>query len=196
MHDMSVRTILVAALVSSAACNESHAADGGTDGGGDFTSCSMSSSCIVIPASCCGACGAATREDSIAVNASRASAYQASVCPKSPACPACYMEQDPTLVATCASGRCAIVDVLEQPFAACTDDAECRLRSRDCCECGGDVTSAGLISIRTDGEGAYMDIVCDEGSSTPCPECAPVYPPEAAAACDVAEGHCRVLWSR
>jgi len=198
---MTQKTLVLASLVALlavlplVACTDSHGPE--EDGGGaDFTACTASSECIVVPASCCGSCGAATRGDAIAVSTSRASAYSTSVCPDGAACPACFMEQDPTLVATCEAGHCALVDVLTEPYAACTDDADCKLRSSDCCECGGDVSSAGLISIRADGEGAYMDTVCDEGASEPCPECAPTYPADAAAACDVAAGHCHVLWAR
>jgi hypothetical protein len=150
----------------------------------------VNSDCLVVPASCCGACGAATRTDSIAVNRSRASDYRTSACGDDIGCPACFMPQDPTLVPTCAAGRCEVVDLHLHPSAACADATDCRLRTQTCCECGGDTGPEGLISIRVDGEADYTALVCDPTMG--CPECLPMYPTDAVASCSD-EGFCEVL---
>lgn len=187
------------AILLFAACGASHtpgdagSADGGRDGGpvdgGDLAACSVPTDCVVVPASCCGSCGAATRGDAIALNVTRANEYRTSVC-DGLGCPACFMEQDPTLIATCQASRCVVVDLYEHAAAACTGDDECRIRTVDCCECGGDITRAGIIAIRRDSEGPFSSLVCDPGWA--CPECAPTYPSEVVPVCH--EGHCRAVW--
>jgi hypothetical protein len=86
-----------------------------------------------------------------------------------------------------------VVDLHEHASARCETSADCRVRTRSCCECGGDTSAAGLVAIHVDGNGAYQDLACDAGALTPCPECAPVYPDEASATCS--GGRCEVLWA-
>jgi hypothetical protein len=195
MKRFSLPFVLVALA---AGCSDSHGTDGGTDGapdgGGDYSACTLSSECVVVPASCCGSCGAATRGDAIAVNMDELSAYRTSVCGEMMGCPACYMAQDPTLVATCDAGRCEVVDLRAEDLTSCMVDTDCQVRTHDCCECGGDVSLEGLIALPLASYGDLMDLVCDEGSSEPCPECAPVYPMEASGVCDD-DNHCAIEWA-
>jgi len=161
------------------------------DGGSDPFACAGPSECIVVPASCCGSCGAATRGDAVAVNVARSSDYRRPMC-DGVGCPACFMEQDPSLVATCRAGRCEVADLHTEPAAECSSDGDCRVRTRDCCECGGDVSRAGIIAIATSHIVDYEALVCDPG--TACLECAPVYPAEVSAVCSSA-GFCDVVWA-
>jgi hypothetical protein len=183
---------VVAWSVAGSACLAQHTAGG--DGGlpADLQACDGNEQCVVVPESCCGTCGAATPGDAIGVNVTQAGAYRALACEGHAGCPACYVDQDPTLVGTCAAGRCAVVDLEEHAVTACAADEDCRLRTRDCCECGGDATVTGLIAIRADAEAAYVALVCN--ADTACAECAPIYPDEASAVCTSA-GHCAVQWS-
>jgi hypothetical protein len=185
-------------------CGSSHTAgdagvaDSGTSEGGsgrdaapDYQHCEYNSECIVVPQSCCGSCGAATRGDALALHRDEASAYRDRTC-QGMGCPGCSMIQDPTLVGTCnARGICEVVDLHEHQAAQCSQDGDCSLRTRECCECGGDATRSGLIAIRSDSEGDYTELVCDESAA--CPECAPSYPDEASATC-TDEGYCDVQW--
>jgi hypothetical protein len=139
------------------------------------------SDCILRSASCCGQCGAATRGDAIAVNVAHQSDYASSVCGTGTACPECASPQDPTLGASCQSGKCAVVDLQVLPLTECQSDSDCRIRTRDCCECGGNVSLESLIAIRNDAEAAYAAIACDPGQG--CDDCMPVYPVGATAAC-------------
>ena len=183
---MRAATALTAFLLS--ACSATHT--GGEDGGGtdpgDYDDCRVPSDCVLRPASCCGACGAATREDSVALNADRAADYQGSVCGDDVGCPACFMEQDPTLIATCEAGRCVVVDLLAHPATECAADADCRLRAGECCECGASVSATNVLSVAD--PGAIEDLLCDPGFG--CPECAPIYPDSVTAACE--SGRCVV----
>jgi len=42
------------------------------------------------------------------------------ICGATLECNACYMAQDANLLATCANGRCAIVDLLADAMTACS----------------------------------------------------------------------------
>ena len=86
-------------------------------------------------------------------------------------CPACFMEPDPTLFATCAFGRCQLVDTQADPeLTPCTDAGECRVRMAGCCECV-DIIDGQVIAIRADAEAAYRALTCDP--DTACDACLP-----------------------
>lgn len=174
---------LLVSLVLLTACSGSHSP--GSDGGAvGYDECAMPTDCVVVPASCCGSCGAATRMDSVAVSRTRRDDYRTSVCGDDLGCPACFMEQDPTLVATCEAGRCGVVDVQLHAATECADASDCRVRAVECCECGATISPGTVIA--TSDPGAFEALVCDPG--TGCPECAPIYPPEYQAFCET--GRC------
>lgn len=161
---------------------------GGSGAGGipsSWTSCAKPSDCLLRSASCCGSCGAATREDSVALNQTGATKYAAANC-DGVGCPACYMPTDPTLLATCRAGTCVVVDLLEHESTACKDVSECRVRTNACCECGGPMDDEHLIAVGVGG--GLEPLICDPNIG--CPECAPVYPPKQLA-CD--GGHCAIV---
>ena len=166
--------------------NGGTAGTGGT-GGIDFFSCNVTSECLLRSESCCGSCGAATRDDSIAINQSKAGQYTQMVC-EGGGCPACFMPQDPTLLATCESSQCQVVDLLNHPSTACQTDSDCRVRTTDCCECGGSIEPDHLVAISVNGDAQFSALVCDPNVA--CPECAPAYPP-AKVAC--ISGHCTLV---
>jgi len=188
-------TTTLSLVLAAAGCGTSHDPDdGGTgDAGGELFACEVDTDCIVVPESCCGSCGAATRGDALAMSGDAAGDYLTSVC-AGMGCHICYMAQDPTLVATCDAGRCELVDLHEHPVARCSSDADCRLRTRSCCDCGGDTSREGLLAVRTDSAAGYVELVCDMGASEPCLECAPVYPDEATASCNPG-GWCEAIWA-
>lgn len=144
--------------------------------------CESNADCVVVPQSCCGTCGSATRDDAIAVKVERSDEYRADACETAGRCPACAaVVEDPRLLGVCVARRCEVVRLHDHPVAYCASDAECQIRTRDCCPCGGETAPGRMIAIRKDGESYYSDIVCDEGQA--CPECAPVYPAEVTARC-------------
>ena len=78
------------------------------------------------------------------------------------------------------------------PITACNSKSDCRLRSKDCCECGGANGEEGLIAIHRDQEAAYSKLVCPiDGSG--CPECGIAY--DEAASADCLGGVCTVVWN-
>jgi hypothetical protein len=159
---------------------------GGTDGG-VYDLCSKSSECVIRPASCCGQCGAATRDDIVALRSDQVTAYQTATCGDSSGCPACYSAQDATLIATCDAGHCKVVDLKLHAATACSAASDCRIRTNVCCECGDPTDIEHIIAISSESE--FSPLVCDGQA---CPECAPIYPAEVVVDC--VSGHCNAAW--
>ena len=180
---------LALAAASLIACGDDD--DSSTDDAGmppDFAVCEVNSDCSVVPESCCGRCGAPARDDALAINIAKASEHSRAVCGDDVGCPACApLFIDPTLVATCRAGRCALVDLVRHSATACERDPDCTLRTPDCCECGGDTGLGRLIGISTSAQSDYAQLVCDPEQA--CDECAPIYPSEVTVQCGAA-GHC------
>jgi hypothetical protein len=188
------RNLAWAAMLIAAACGDDDGGDG--DGGGhpDFASCEHNSQCVVVPESCCGACGAPTRGDAIAINEASAAEYSQRACEDDVGCPACApLFIDPTLVATCRAARCELVDLMDHRASVCTRDSDCRVRTPDCCECGGDTAAGRLIGVAASAEREYADLVCDADEA--CPECGAIYPDEVTVQC-AANGHCETQDAR
>jgi hypothetical protein len=160
---------------------------GGSAGTNQWGACSLTSECVVRPASCCGSCGAATRRDAIAIHRANADGYTLAMC-QDTGCPACDAPQDPTLIGHCENGACQVVDLLAQPLTECSADVDCRVRTASCCECGGNTALEALIAIRADSEAEYRQLACDPG--TDCGKCAVIYPEGAVAVC--MDGRCTV----
>lgn len=104
-------------------------------------------------------------------------------------CPACFLPQDPTLIAACVQGECEVVDLLTETVTECSSPDECRLRTHDCCECGGDQSEEGLVAINSSRADELTALVCD--MPTACDLCQPLPPADAVADCDT--GRCRVI---
>jgi hypothetical protein len=104
----------------------------------------------------------------------------------------CAGQLNPNLSLSCEGGACTGWDVRQSDtYAACSIDADCRLRDGlACCEgCGGE--SWGLVAIRADAAAALAAEVC--APSQACDACAPVYPSNAAAVCS--QGYCSVVFA-
>lgn len=164
----------------------------GTDGGtvATYDLCAQPSDCLVRSTSCCGTCGAATRGDIVAISVGAANAYAVQACSGSNGCPTCFGVTDARLVATCRAGHCAVVDLATHPSTACAVSSDCRVRTSECCECGGEIDERHIIAVAAGGDPALQAQVCD--SDQACPECAPIYPANVQATCD--SGHCKATW--
>lgn len=160
-------------------------------GSAAWASCSANSDCVLRANSCCGVCGQPTLGDVDAVNAQQTEAHFDAVCPEPEPCPECPEAPNPWLVASCQFGTCAAFDMAQEPATACQTDADCKIRTTDCCECGGDSSRGGIIAINAAREGMFADLVCDNGQI--CGACQPIYPDEASAVCGTS-GHCEIVW--
>ncbi len=186
--------LVLAVVVSSAGCGDDSDAAKDDAGRPDFFACEANSDCIVVPESCCGTCGAPTRGDAVAINAASVADRWERECSGSMGCPTCApLFIDPTLVATCRDQRCTLIDLRRDEISTCTQDLDCRLRTPDCCECGGDTSLGRLLGIAISAEPDYASLVCDPGQA--CDDCLPVYPDEVTVACS-ANGRCESSDSR
>lgn len=185
---MPTRALLAALGAVLVACSSTHAPgdDGSVD---DLDTCSVPADCVVVPASCCGSCGAATRGDAVAVSVARVSDHRSSVCGDDLGCPACFMEPDPTLLATCDAGHCALVDLQTHPATECAVASDCRVRAAECCECSATISESTVVAVAD--AAAFEALVCEPGAG--CPECAPVYPDTFGATCD--GGRCAMIFA-
>jgi hypothetical protein len=98
-----VRWIVLVVVLFGAACG------GSADPGhvpSITTRCAADGDCTVVVRSCCGRCG--TDSNTIAVRAERTVAYRQRVCGGDTACDACISEPDPSHVAVCTDGHCAV----------------------------------------------------------------------------------------
>ncbi|MEZ4328553.1 MAG: hypothetical protein R3B40_25240, partial [Polyangiales bacterium] len=87
--------VLVASASGGVGCAQSHASpgDGGArDTGGGGGTCAVAADCTLLPASCCGACGAATASDMVAVRNEDVEANRARACAGGVGCPECFMQ--------------------------------------------------------------------------------------------------------
>ncbi len=191
MDPNPVAVLLLAAGLISACADQHEPQDAGPDPAA-YAACEVPSDCVVVSHSCCGSCGAPTRGDAVAIATDRASAYRGATCGQDTGCPACApLFVDPTLVATCRDQRCELVDLREHEASACTEDSACRIRTPDCCPCGGDTSPGRLLGVSS--ENTYASLVCDPEQA--CPECAPLYPDEVTVRCN-ADDHCETRDAR
>lgn len=180
---MKQRVSVLQLLMLLTACN----LDSGGTPDAAINVCVENSECLVVPQTCCGSCGAATRGDAVAVSRDELDQQRTDACAETMGCPACFAEPDPTLIATCRSNRCELVDLLERDeITACIQSTDCRLRFSGCCACASSDTP--VIATRADAEQSFTALSCD--SDQACPECAPVFDPSFVAECT--GGRCQV----
>jgi hypothetical protein len=125
--------------------------------------CSRPGQCVVIPKSCCGQCGSATAEDSMAVNANTLEAQGRPEC-KGQSCPRCTEANDPArahqLVAVCEERNCKVLDLSKMDETVCKADTECVAIPSQCC-------SPVYVAVRTDAGEKLQQRMC--GSMVTCP---------------------------
>ncbi len=147
----------------------------------DERACAAPEDCAVTANTCCGECGEATLEGSTAVRRDALTSFRDGLCVGDPICPGCASQINPELVATCNAGTCEARDLGAEPITECTSSDQCRVRTIDCCECGGRTDVDSLIAIRAEQEGALLDLTCTPGFT--CGGCAPIYPEDVRAEC-------------
>ncbi|MBI2391668.1 MAG: hypothetical protein HYV09_18915 [Deltaproteobacteria bacterium] len=154
---------------------------------GDLAACTGPGQCVLSMNGCCGPCGFPSLADFTAVNEKNVAAFRKMTCPNPELvdCPGCPTSIDKSLMSFCQAGKCAPIDLRTHPLSACTTDADCVLRTSECCECGGD--AANPITINQASRAGYEKEVCKPG--TGCPECMPSYP-AIKPICDATTKHC------
>lgn len=185
-----LRRLLTSSFMLLLACSDAHepptdggpatdagARDAGFDAGTMAgTACSHATDCVIAARSCCGNCGAPADDDVIALHREDEPAYRDEVCDGMP-CPGCFLPFPTNLYADCVESRCVVLDIYDPAngFNTCEDDAECALRTTECCECGATPSESSLVAIRADRRGEFSALVCEP--ETGCPECEANYAP-------------------
>lgn len=154
-----------------------------------WDACTATSECTLASAGCCEPCGTPVASDYDGVSTTHLDEHFAQVCPAPMPCPRCATGHDPSLVATCASSHCEVVDLSLLPLSACTADADCVVRWANCCSCSGMPTE--VVSVRSDAEAAVEAILCDGGGCAA--DCAAHGDPGFRAVCDTTTGHCAAV---
>ncbi len=151
---------------------------------GFVRSCTTHADCTLTSRDCCFACGIQEPANMLAVRADSLT-VQLNACENS-GCPECATSFNPALQSACIDGQCQLIDLT--PYAACTSDEDCRLRTKDCCECGGDTTN--LISVNASfpstPDWCADDVACDA--------CLPDYGSFAIPSCAVDQGMCTMAF--
>lgn len=147
-------------------------------------SCETHADCRLRPRTCCTPC--ATIQEADQMIAENLSADGASVCLGDPGgnCTDCDSIQNPALYPACIDGQCTVMNLTN--FAGCAVDEQCRVSTKDCCECGGDVSATGLIAVNPTFSRH------PECAAVACGECAADFA-GATAVCNQEVGFCEVV---
>lgn len=137
---------------------------------GSTPECDVPSECVLLPASCCGRCGAPTPDDMIAIPVAHQMEYVSMVCGGGTiGCPECASPWDPYLVATCRERRCEAVDLHADPRTECVTASDCTLAPIQCCACGA--LGMDQVVAYNPARGSIGALVCDPDAD--CPPCVP-----------------------
>jgi hypothetical protein len=110
--------------------------------------CETHADCRLRPRTCCSQCGSLEQADMmIAENITSADARGSGACLGDPegVCNACDPIQNPSIYAACVFGQCSVMSLYD--WAGCATDDQCRISTKDCCDCGGDVSASGVIAV-------------------------------------------------
>ncbi|HEY6080364.1 MAG TPA: hypothetical protein VIW29_16230 [Polyangiaceae bacterium] len=141
-------------------------------------SCSAHADCKLSWRSCCPGCSEPSAAELVALNQTSRSLVEAGVCSGASAsagCDDCLPPTNPRLYPACVEGWCRVLDV--SAHASCTRGHECQLVTKDCCDCGGDYSLEGVMSVNLShpGHAHCVGVGCDgclsPGPMGPMPFC-------------------------
>jgi hypothetical protein len=139
-----------AALFATAdACDHAHRACYAEHG--VSRACTTHADCVVQTRTCCASCSPGSDPGSalMATSADAPALRDAGICAGDPqaGCDDCAPPELYSVYAACHEGECRLLDLT--PHASCQSAANCRLVTKDCCDCGGDFTSPGLAAANS-----------------------------------------------
>lgn len=166
------------------ACDRSH--DVCYERAGITRACTGHAECVLAPRNCCPGCGELRADRLLGLQVTSTSPREAGVChDPSDVCVDCEFSLSPTHYAACVDGSCSVVDVSE--YASCEIDADCRLVSKDCCDCGGDFRHSGVMAVNR----SYVRP--ERCNGVGCDDCVPAAPSNTFAVCLTDRGICGVI---
>jgi hypothetical protein len=151
--------------------------------------CREHSDCVLVPRTCCTPCVPPSADAHLALRFDANSPQSLGLCLGDPEgdCPECEQGSNPAVYAACIDAQCSVVDV--SASAACRFDEECRLVTKDCCDCGGDFSRWGVMSVN---DSYVRPERCD---GVGCDGCVPEPPNQFAPYCDSERGICSIITS-
>ncbi len=150
---------------------------------GLMRNCTTHGECTLTFRNCCASCGLTQEYDVLALRVDSPSPLPLGLC--NDGCPDCVNTENLALQPACIDGQCQVIDLTS--YAACTTEADCHLRTKDCCECGGSTTPADLMSVN-----ASFPSTPDWCGDVACDACLPDYGTSALATCATDVGMCTV----
>jgi hypothetical protein len=168
---------------------ESCYAECGGQGELDPATCNTPLDCTLVASMCCGPCGEATLQNTVAVNTRYTGVVQSQPSCALIDCAACDPSPNPWLGATCREGRCVAFDARQTELTACAEHADCRLRGGlGCCEnCAASPEEFVALNRMANTE----PLLCG-GAPIACDACIPAIPPGFSAFCT--DGRCQTGW--
>jgi hypothetical protein len=131
--------------------------------------CDKHSDCMLVQSRC--ACAYLARADVTAFNRRFQDRLTVPACAQR-----CQILPSPYLIPSCEAERCQVIDIREHVVSECENVADCALRVRECCECGGNTATDAVIALPRANFAAYQALVCDDAAPV-CRACSPSYPP-------------------
>lgn len=127
--------------------------------------CATHADCVLQFRSCCGPCGVPEGDLYIATRVDSPNLNDAGICRGTPngACLDCVSLENPAIHAACVDGECSVLDLTDH--GECASDQDCRVTTKDCCECGGDFSSSGAIAVT---QSFTSHDYCDSPTCDPC----------------------------
>lgn len=110
--------------------------------------CVTHADCVVQSRYCCQSCAQVDDPGQvlIATAADSPSLLDAGICVNPQAiCDDCVPHNYQSVYAACVEGECRLLDLSRQ--ASCQTAADCRLVTKDCCDCGGDFSASGIVAV-------------------------------------------------
>jgi hypothetical protein len=149
--------------------------------------CETHADCVLDSRTCCAPCGMPEADQLMATQTDSVRLAEAGSCLGVPGgtCPACATDQSPVVYPACIDGECGVLNLAD--LARCDSDEDCRVSTKDCCECNSDMGPSGVIGVNLS---FTSPPYCDSPS---CDECqAPST--DAIATCNLVLNWCEVAF--
>jgi hypothetical protein len=160
-----------AIYATGSACDRAHAQC--YEQHGVSLACTRHSDCALADRTCCGACNSSFPWV-MAQSSWPIRLIDAGICIPVASCSGCEVQAlfSAGLDALCLEGMCTAIDLGESAY--CDTDADCHVRTKDCCECGGDTALNGVMAVGKSYPSRPDWCPRDQA----CDACMPTYPQE------------------
>jgi hypothetical protein len=144
--------------------------DGCYEHAGVQRACSQHQDCALQPRLCCPPCTTPVADQLFAAHRDGPRLEEVGAClgDATSGCATCTAGQSSAIYPACVDGQCTVLDV--SAYAACSTGEDCRIRTKDCCVCGGDRSVAGVIVVNasfSQPDYCAASLACDDCDAEP-----------------------------